>query len=39
MYTNAGNATIKGAELEVQWLVGGGLQLNASGDYIDAYYT
>ena len=39
VYTNAGNATIKGAELEVQWLVGGGLQLNASGDYIDAYYT
>jgi iron complex outermembrane recepter protein len=39
VYTNAGNATIKGAELEVQWLVGGGLQINASGDYIDAYYT
>ena len=39
VYTNAGNATIKGAELELQWLVGGGLQLNVSGDYIDAYYT
>jgi iron complex outermembrane receptor protein len=39
VYTNAGNATIKGAELELQWLVGGGLQINASGDYIDAYYT
>ncbi len=39
VYTNAGNAKIKGAELEVQWLVGGGLQINASGDYIDAYYT
>ena len=23
----------------MQWLVGGGLQLNFSGDYIDAYYT
>jgi len=39
VYTNAGNAKIKGAELEVQWLVGGGLQVNLSGDYIDAYYT
>ncbi len=39
VYTNAGNAKIKGAELELQWLVGGGLQLNASADYIDAYYT
>ena len=39
VYTNAGNAKIKGAELELQWLVGGGLQINVSGDYIDAYYT
>ncbi|HXW74006.1 MAG TPA: TonB-dependent receptor [Steroidobacteraceae bacterium] len=39
VYTNAGNATIKGAELELQWLVGGGLQINLSGAYIDAYYT
>ncbi|MBV8741580.1 MAG: TonB-dependent receptor, partial [Sinobacteraceae bacterium] len=39
VYTNAGNAKIKGGELELQWLVGGGLQLNASADYIDAYYT
>jgi len=39
VYTNAGNADIKGAELELQWLVGGGLQINVSGDYIDAYYT
>lgn len=39
VYTNAGDAKIKGAELELQWLVGGGLQLNASADYIDAYYT
>jgi iron complex outermembrane recepter protein len=39
VYTNAGNARIKGAELELQWLMGGGFQLNLSGDYIDAYYT
>jgi outer membrane receptor protein involved in Fe transport len=39
VYTNAGNAKIKGAELELQWLVGGGLQVNLSGSYIDAYYT
>jgi iron complex outermembrane recepter protein len=39
VYTNAGDADIKGAELELQWLVGGGLQINVSGDYIDAYYT
>jgi len=39
VYTNAGNARIKGAELELQWLAGGGLQLNVSADYIDAYYT
>ena len=39
VYTNAGNAKIKGAELELQWAVGGGLQINVSGDYIDAYYT
>src|SRR5258708_28337332 len=39
VYTNAGNAKIKGAELEMQWLVGGGLQLNITGAYIGAYYT
>src|SRR5262249_28267268 len=39
VYTNAGNAKIKGAELELQWLVGAGLQINLTGDYIDAYYT
>ena len=39
VYTNAGDAKIKGAELETQWLVGGGLQLNATAAYIDAYYT
>ncbi|HTX23587.1 MAG TPA: TonB-dependent receptor [Steroidobacteraceae bacterium] len=36
---NAGNAKIKGAELELQSLVGSGLQLNGSVSYIDAYYT
>jgi iron complex outermembrane recepter protein len=39
VYTNAGNAKIKGAELELQSIVGGGLSLNFSGSYIDAYYT
>jgi len=39
VYVNAGDAKIKGAELEMQWLVGGGLQLNFTGAYIDAYYT
>ncbi|HXR90933.1 MAG TPA: TonB-dependent receptor, partial [Steroidobacteraceae bacterium] len=39
VYTNAGNAKIKGAELEMQALVGGGLQFNASASYIDAYYV
>ena len=39
VYTNAGNAKIKGAELELQSLVGHGLQLNVAASYIDAYYT
>jgi iron complex outermembrane receptor protein len=39
VYTNAGNAKIKGAELELQSIVGRGLSLNFSGSYIDAYYT
>jgi iron complex outermembrane recepter protein len=39
VYTNAGNADIKGAELEVQVNAGGGLHLNFNGAYIDAYYT
>ena len=39
VYTNAGNAKIKGAELDLQAVVGGGLALNFSGSYIDAYYT
>ncbi len=39
VYTNAGNADIKGAELEVESNVGGGLSLNFNAAYIDAYYT
>lgn len=39
VYTNAGNAKIKGAELELESLVGHGLQLNVAASYIDAYYT
>ncbi len=39
VYTNAGNADIKGAEFELDSNVGGGLSLNLSGSYIDAYYT
>jgi len=39
VYTNAGNAKIKGAELDLQSVIGGGLSLNFSGSYIDAYYT
>ena len=40
VYTNAGNAKIKGAELEIQSSVGNtGLQLNGALAYIDAYYT
>ena len=40
VYVNAGNAIIKGAELQFQSLVGNtGLQLNGSASYIDAYYT
>jgi iron complex outermembrane receptor protein len=39
VYENAGNAKIKGAELEVQSVLGHGLMLNFAGSYIDAYYT
>jgi iron complex outermembrane recepter protein len=39
VYTNAGNAKIKGAELELQSLIGQGLHLNLAAAYIDAYYT
>jgi len=38
-YINAGNARIKGAELEFNSSIPGGLQLNGSVSYIDAYYT
>ena len=36
---NAGNARIKGGELETQWVVGGGLSVAFTGAYMDAYYT
>lgn len=36
---NAGNAKIKGWELQTQSLVGGGLQLNGAAAFLDAYYT
>ena len=39
VYQNAGNAKIKGGELELQSALGHGLSLNFSGSYIDAYYT
>ncbi len=39
VYQNAGNAKIKGLELEFQSLLPGGLQLNGGASYIDAYYT
>ena len=39
VYTNAGNAKIKGGELELQGIIARGLTLNFSGSYIDAYYT
>jgi iron complex outermembrane receptor protein len=39
VYQNAGDATIKGAELEMQALLGYGFQLNLSAGYMDAYYT
>jgi len=39
VYTNAGNAKIKGGEIELQSLIGYGLQLNFAASYIDAYYT
>jgi iron complex outermembrane receptor protein len=39
VYTNAGNAKIKGAEFELQSIVANGLSLNFSASYIDAYYT
>ena len=39
VYMNAGNAKIKGAELELKAVVGGGLSFDVNGSYIDAYYT
>jgi len=35
---NAGEATLKGAELELQAIVGGGFSLNLAAAYIDAKY-
>ena len=37
--TNAGNARIKGGELESQWVMDNGLSLNFTYAYIDAYYS
>src|SRR5207237_10078170 len=39
VYENAGNAKMKGGELEMQSLLARGLTLNFAGAYIDAYYT
>lgn len=36
---NAGDAKLKGFEIETQAVLGNGLSLNFSGGYIDAYYT
>jgi len=36
---NAGDADIKGVELETNWIIGGGFSLAATGAFIDAYYT
>jgi iron complex outermembrane receptor protein len=38
VFQNAGDATIKGAELEVQAITGGGFSLNFAAGYIDAEY-
>ncbi len=39
VYQNAGNATIKGAELELQTVFNNGLSLLLAGAYLDDYYT
>jgi iron complex outermembrane receptor protein len=39
VYQNAGNATIKGAELEMQGVMDNGLSLGLTAGYMDAYYT
>jgi iron complex outermembrane receptor protein len=36
---NAGDATIKGVELEMQAIVGGGFSFNFAGGYLDGKYT
>jgi iron complex outermembrane receptor protein len=36
---NAGDADIKGAELEATWIIGHGFSLAATGAFTDAYYT
>ena len=36
---NAGDATIKGVELEMQAILGGGFSLNFAGGYLDGKYT
>ncbi len=38
VFQNAGDATIKGAELEMQALVGGGFSFNLAAGYLDAEY-
>ncbi len=39
VYQNAGDATIKGAELEMTAAFGGGFQLGIAAGWMDAYYT
>jgi iron complex outermembrane recepter protein len=39
VYQNAGNATIKGVELQLDSVLGGGFQLLLGAGYLDAYYT
>jgi iron complex outermembrane receptor protein len=36
---NAGDADIKGAELEADWIIGGGFSFAATGGFMDARYT
>jgi iron complex outermembrane receptor protein len=39
VYQNAGDAKIKGGEIELSGVISQGLTMNFSGSYIDAYYT
>ncbi len=39
VYQNAGDAKIKGAELELQAVMDNGLGVGVTGGYMDAYYT